>query len=278
MFERTLQDITAYIDFLRARGYAVTVSDFDKVLEPALTTFIMYELSPLPICDFLRNDKATRQACLAHRSPLAGQGVRYCACHAGVEEFVVPIKHGEDVIVYVHVTGYRGKLCTKEQLAQIYAQYGLEDCVAQAMEGLDPNVPEEREVLALVRPLSYMFERLWEQCCEYTNYTPVLDAYSKSLIYIRDHYAEGISVADVAKAIGYSVSYFGYIFKKTRGISANRYISELQLGKACELLRGTALSVSDIAERVGFGDANYFSTAFKARYGLTPRQYRAQQR
>ena len=136
---------------------------------------------------------------------------------------------------------------------------------------------DERELSAMCAPLAYMFERLYERCCEYRSHAThetVADAYERSLLYIRDHYTEGISVADVARCTGYSVSYFGYIFKKNRGISANKYITDLQLAKAAELLSATSLSVSDVAERVGFGDANYFSTSFKAQYGLSPRQYR----
>ncbi len=274
MLEKTQADITAYIDFLRAQGYAVTVSDFDPVLEPALAGFVMYELSPLPLCEILRNHACTKERCLAHRVPLQGDEIRYCRCHAGVEEFVLPIQRGEGIIAYVHVTGYRGKLAPDTEAQPLPP----DEEIADAFFALCPRVPADEEIRALVRPLSYMLERLFEECCEYTNHNPVLDAYSKSLIYIRDHYTEGISVADVARAIGYSTSYFGYIFKKTHGVSANRYIADLRLARATELLRGSAFSVSDIAERVGFGDANYFSTAFKAKYGISPRQYRAKQR
>lgn len=209
MLERTLHDIIAYLDFLRSRGYSVSISTLDKVLEPCLASFILYQVD-------------------------ASEG----------EVIAFPIRHGDREIVRIHVAG-------------------------------DPMM-SAGELGAALSPLSYMFERLFEECCEYSTHNAVQDAYNKSLIFIRDHYMEGISVADVAKGIGYSVSYFGYIFKKNRGISANRYISDLQLAKATELLRSTALSVSDIAERVGFGDPNYFSTAFKTRYGMSPRQYRNQ--
>jgi len=209
MFERTLDDVTAYLDFLRANGYTVSVDLLDKVLEPCLAGLILYQMD-------------------GDETPTV----------------IFPVKQGEREIV---------RLCLF--------------CDPQR------NAQDARAVLS---PLIYMFERLHEQCCERNTHNAVQDAYNKSLLFIRDHYTEGISVADVARGIGYSVSYFGYVFKKNRGISANRYISDLQLAKATELLRSTAFSVSDIAERVGFGDANYFSTAFKARYGLSPRQYRGQ--
>jgi AraC-like DNA-binding protein len=209
MFERTLDDIAAYLDFLRANGYGVSIDALDQVMEPCLAGLILYQ-----------------------RDSEAVPTVTYRVRHEGRE------------IV---------RLCLF----------------------CDPSM-NAQDVRAALAPLSYMFERLYGQCCEHSTHNAMQDAYSRSLLYIRDHYTEGISVADVARGIGYSVSYFGYIFKKNCGISANRYISDLQLAKATELLRSTALSISDIAERVGFGDANYFSTAFKARYGLSPRKYRGQ--
>ena len=209
LFERTLDDVTAYLDFLRANGYTVSVDLLDKVLEPCLAGLILYQMD-------------------GDETPTV----------------IFPVKQGEREIVRLCL------FCDPQRSAQ--------------------------DARAVLSPLAYMFGRLYEQCCEHNTQNAVQDAYNKSLLFIRDHYTEGISVADVARGIGYSVSYFGYVFKKNSGIAANRYISNLQLAKATEFLRSTSFSVSDIAERVGFGDANYFSTAFKARYGLSPRQYRAQ--
>lgn len=244
MLEKTLGDITAYIDFLRADGYAVSISNFDSAFEPCLATFTMYEPSARLEYDSLKNNEDIGCCCSSEAISKSEQdGQETGSCYFGEEKSVTAIKHGDKVIVYIHVSDCKSRLT-------------------------------EQKAYAIATPLEYMFERLYEECCEYNAHNTVMDAYKKSLIYIRDHYMEGISVADVAKGIGYSVSYFGYIFKKNRGISANKYINELQLAKATELLIRTSLSVSDIAERVGFGDANYFSTAFRSQYGMSPRQYR----
>lgn len=126
----------------------------------------------------------------------------------------------------------------------------------------------------LLVPLRYLFDKLNEQCGEHEFHDSVSDAYEKSLVFIHKHYPEGITVSDIAESFGYSRSYFGYIFKKMHGITANRYIQQLRLARAAELLCSTRLSVSAVAEAVGFDDANYFSTVFKNSYGMPPRQYR----
>lgn len=123
---------------------------------------------------------------------------------------------------------------------------------------------------AIVAPLGYMFERLYEQCDEYSGASPIMNACNRALAYIKANYAHDISVKDVAKGPGYSVSYFGYCFKQIRGISVNRYIPEVRLEKAAQLLEHTPLSASAISEKVGFADANYFSAVFKTIYGVPP--------
>ncbi len=149
---------------------------------------------------------------------------------------VVAVKHGQKTIVQLHVLA----------------------------------VAEE----ALIFPLGYMFERLYEQCGECGSNISVVDACMRSLAYIKENYERDISVKDVAKGSGYSESYFGYYFKKVHGISINGYIVELRLQKGAQLLEKTSLSIAAIAEKIGFADANYFSLVFKKKYGAAPREYR----
>ena len=260
MINKTARDITAYIEFLRREGYAASLGSFDAAFSPCLGELSAVAEGRSSVCAALLGDKNGREKCLAYcegLSELAGEETIAVTCHAGVSGYAVPILHGGRAIAILRIMGYT-----------------LEETAGRGPSALSPDLPDTETVRSIATPLEYMLGRLYELCCEHSEHNTVLDAYRKSLIYIRDHYTEGISVADVAKGIGYSVSYFGYIFKKNRGISVNNYISELRLDRAAELLVGTAHSVSYVSERVGFGDANYFSTAFKARFGLSPRQYR----
>lgn len=58
------------------------------------------------------------------------------------------------------------------------------------------------------------------------------------------------------------------------GITPSEYIKDVQLTLAANLLRsGAALSISEVAEKVGFSDPKYFSKVFKSRYGISPKEY-----
>ena len=66
-------------------------------------------------------------------------------------------------------------------------------------------------------------------------------------------------------------------FKKVKaltGIGPNDYLKFLRLQRATELLSGTDMSMADISYRVGIPDPHYFSKCFKAKYGLTPTEWR----
>lgn len=84
----------------------------------------------------------------------------------------------------------------------------------------------------------------------------------------------GISVEEVAKNAGFSIDYFNRIFLSHTGFTVNAYISYIRLKKAAFLLRTTDKSVLDIALEIGYDSHEGFTKAFKKKYGVTPSEYR----
>lgn len=58
------------------------------------------------------------------------------------------------------------------------------------------------------------------------------------------------------------------------GISVSEHINNIRLEKSKELLKKSNQNISEIAYAVGFSSPNYYSTAFKNKYGITPKEYR----
>ena len=98
----------------------------------------------------------------------------------------------------------------------------------------------------------------------------VLDAVK----FCMDHYAEGITVDDIADAAGYSRSHFTRMFTSVQGVSPGRYLREVRLGNAARMLQLESGNVKEIALRCGFPDESYFCKAFRLRYGVTPDLFR----
>ena len=58
------------------------------------------------------------------------------------------------------------------------------------------------------------------------------------------------------------------------GITPYHYLLERKAGVAKQLLKNTAMSITEIAHRLGFSNCHYFSAFFSKRAGMSPREYR----
>ena len=83
---------------------------------------------------------------------------------------------------------------------------------------------------------------------------------------------------DVAGEVGMSQSHFSTVFSQETGLTFTQYLTALRIGKAKELLSATAMRSSEIAFAVGYNDAHYFSYMFKKQTGMTPSEYRRENR
>ena len=105
------------------------------------------------------------------------------------------------------------------------------------------------------------------------------DFYMKeALAFIEQNFQNDISVEDIASTCGLNRSYFGKIFKNAVGKSPQEFLLNYRRIKATELLKLTQLSVGDISIAVGYANQLHFSRAFKNIYGISPREWRKQNR
>lgn len=101
------------------------------------------------------------------------------------------------------------------------------------------------------------------------------DAFVKALKYMfANYHRSDLSAIEIARAISYSQSHLDHVFKKFSRSTPSQYLLHIRLKEAKKLLRNTAEPISSIATLVGLKNANYFSIAFKARYKMSPREWR----
>ena len=94
------------------------------------------------------------------------------------------------------------------------------------------------------------------------------------LQYVTAHFADNLPVAEAAAVCQCSPSHFMRRFKQMTGQRFTEYLNIYRLNAAAEALRTTDDTVLTVAERCGFKNLSYFNRAFKASFGLTPREYR----
>lgn len=101
------------------------------------------------------------------------------------------------------------------------------------------------------------------------------DFYIKEAIsYIEQNFQNDISIERIATACGLNRSYFGKIFRQKMGRSPQDFLISYRLTKATELLKMTDLSITNIANAIGYPNPLHFSRAFKHVYGVSPREWR----
>ena len=94
-----------------------------------------------------------------------------------------------------------------------------------------------------------------------------------SLRYIHDHVTEKISVEELASMEYLGTSRYREVFREITGISPCEYITGLRVERAKDLLSLGELSISEVAEAVGYKDRLYFQRVFKKQTGKTPGEY-----
>ena len=100
------------------------------------------------------------------------------------------------------------------------------------------------------------------------------DPISRVIQYMHKNLAMRISVDELASLSNYSPSYLDRQFKKRIGMTPIRFLDELRLKAAGNLLLRRDLDISQVACLIGYDDPKYFSRRFAARFGQPPSQYR----
>ena len=96
------------------------------------------------------------------------------------------------------------------------------------------------------------------------------DKLKNVLDYIDLHYAEALSISELAKLCYFSEYHFMRFFKKHMNMTCIQYINNVRLEKAVELFEHGETSILEVSLSVGFHNLSYFHRAFKAKYHMTP--------
>lgn len=99
-----------------------------------------------------------------------------------------------------------------------------------------------------------------------------------AVAYIEAHYAEAIRLDDLSRLCGLGPFQFCRAFKREQGMTLREYLVRHRIGKAKELLKHPAASVTDVAFGVGFNDLSYFARVFRRAIGVSPSEFRIRTR
>lgn len=93
--------------------------------------------------------------------------------------------------------------------------------------------------------------------------------------YINDHYTETLKLEDMARLVGMTPTSFSRFFKLRTGKTLSDYVLDIRLGFAARMLVDSTKNISEICFECGFNNLSNFNRIFKARRGVTPKEFRS---
>lgn len=274
-------------------GLHICINDYagfislDKSLTAVLRPFLLH---PNDYCMYIKSNKHLWKKCINMKKPIAEKcrtvgSIYYGMCHAGVEEFIVPVIHNDQLIAVINAGVFRSRENTAGRLIKrMCKKYNLDEATLlknyiSSLSSEIPDINEIRSILGIASEyLSSIFASLSKTYSEYfTNkaFNTSEDFILNHIIeYIKRNFADNIMVSDIAHFCHCSESHINHIFKKKTDISISHYINKIRLEAAKSYLQDTDLSIKNISSRVGYNDPNYFSKVFSDMCKISPTRYR----
>lgn len=149
----------------------------------------------------------------------------------------------------------------RRQMSEIRELFGIEN--AEYREACQEKAETVLELVAdMIRDSGRPAQKVDSFCLEIEEY-------------INEHYAEELSLESVAAAFYVSTFHLSHLFKKETGYNFKQYLMRMRIGEAQKIfLDDERARIADVAQRVGYEDASYFSRAFQKETGMSPKEYK----
>ena len=145
------------------------------------------------------------------------------------------------------------------------------------------QIPQDTFAANKLQVLSLYYELLYILVTKYRKFnvndeilknSKQLKKLSNITRFMKDHYAESLTLESMAEQFNYSPSYLSRMFQKHAGINFKDYLLGIRLEHAVRELEETNGQIVDIALGNGFPNSKSFSNAFREKYGILPSEYR----
>lgn len=171
---------------------------------------------------------------------------------------------GEQFIWFTHEPGWRDERFM-ELLKALYETYCEKKC------GYDMKM---NSIFYNIMYLLVKDYRLMDFDDDFIRKNKNLNRLSSITSYMKENYADDLSLEEVARIFGYSPNYLSRMFQKYAGITYKSYLQNVRLGYALKDLEKGKYSITETALRCGFSGSKALARAFQKKYGMLPSKYK----
>ena len=210
------------------------------------------------LADCYRCRRMTERLLRQHKRAISG------FCTKGVFEYCRPIIYDEHMVGVIFI----GNIITQDPRQR---ERLLKYVSADLFDTMEQNYTEAdcaRTADVLHSYITFLLDKYGN---ENHNYDPLLENIKS---YIREHMAYNVSLNELAEVFNYNEKYLGQLFKSRCGYSIKGYCNYIRVKQAKDLLVNTKISVSKIAQQLGYSNVTYFDRVFRYFTGVSPHVYR----
>jgi Response regulator containing CheY-like receiver domain and AraC-type DNA-binding domain len=192
-----------------------------------------------------------------------------------IENIYKELEHIRQEIRSVPYISYDNILFIYYQLAGVTIRYMRENALTSRVFAGQSNIYSTLASFDTLEEIEeYMIEFFEEITRSLDQSTNKINHLDRIVQYLQNHYNEDIIFEDMAKEIGISYSYMRKIVSEQTGKSLIDYLNLLRIERSKELLLNMELTISQIAEMIGYHNVQSFNRFFRKYEGMSPSQYR----
>ncbi len=259
-------------DFYAISGIRISLHD------PEFNEIYSYPKEPSPFCKYMQGFPGVKQGCVACDQKAfncvekSGELFVY-KCHLGLCEAAIPLYS------FGMLSGYlmMGQFTESDSLS-------IKNIINRTNAYINNRTETEklcRQITTIDRELIDPYIHIMTLLGEYLTSTNRAFSYNSDLPekikeYLNRNYAKKITLGTLSKKFGYCDVTITKCFKNAFGVTIMKYLNEVRIKKAAELISKSSTSFKEVANSCGFSDQNYFSKTFTKYYGVSPSEFRLQ--
>lgn len=268
----TLRDLLELLE--RKHKLRICIHFFNKSMTAKFQLTRRNVVHDNPYCDYMKEKDPSHSRCIRCRQKAIEKACRgkkpfSGLCTFGLFESCYPVFRGDVPLCVIMV----GNILSNPDAVKERGGLRADDPLISTLE-TDVNENLCFQISSVVASFILL---------SYENMSDVLEkSVHPTVAAIRDYvdsfFYQEISLEMLAKRYHYNEKYLGTLFKEEMGISFRDYLNERRLCNARSRLCNTSSNVLDVAIQSGFNNVTYFNRIFKAKFGVTPRKFREEEK